>query len=120
MCPGFESLIRHHFFYTMLKHSAAFVLFLTCAAGAFAQVRNLPGDAERGEVRHVQGMTIAIDGSERQLAPGAQIRDASNLIIVPSAIPPGALAKYKVDASGMVRQVWILTPQEAAASDRRN
>lgn len=94
------------------------LLFFALAASA--QLRALPTDAERGEIRHVQGMTIAIDGSERQLAPGAQIRDASNLIIVPSAIPPGALAKYTVDASGMVRQVWILTPQEAAASDRRN
>jgi hypothetical protein len=90
------------------------------ATGAAAQMRSVPQDAERGEIRHVQGMTIAIDGTERQLAAGAQIRSASNLIIVPSAIPPGSLAKYTVDASGMVRRVWILTPQEAAQSDRRN
>lgn len=87
---------------------------------AGAQLRTLPADAERGEVRHVQGMTIAIDGAERQLAPGAQIRSASNLIIVPSAIPPDSLAKYTLDANGLVRRVWILTPQEAAQPDRRN
>jgi len=104
----------------MLTPRAALVLLAIFASGALAQVRNVPADAERGEIRHVQGMTIAIDGTERQLAPGAQIRSASNLIIVPSAIPPDSLAKYTVDANGMVRRVWILTPQEAAQPDRRN
>ena len=104
----------------MLKPRAALVLLAIFASSALAQVRNVPADAERGEIRHVQGMTIAIDGAERQLAPGAQIRNASNLIIVPGAIPPGSLAKYTVDANGMVRRVWILTPQEAAQPDRRN
>ena len=100
----------------------AVVLFFlfSLAAAAYAQMRTLPKDAERGEVRHVQGMTIAIDGTERRLAPGAQIRDASNLIIVPTAIPSGALAKYVVDAEGLVRQVWLLTPQEAAQPDKRD
>ena len=98
----------------------AWVLLLSLAGGAAAQLRTLPRDAERGEVRHVQGMTIAIDGNERRLAPGAQIRDASNLVIVPSAIPAGSLAKYVTDAEGMVRQVWLLTPQEAAQRDKRD
>jgi hypothetical protein len=93
---------------------------MLAAGGAFAQLRTLPRDAERGEVRHVQGMTIAIDGTERRLAPGAQIRDASNLVIVPTAIPAGSLAKYLTDSEGMVRQVWLLTPQEAAQRDKRD
>jgi len=104
----------------MLKRSAALVLLLACAGSALAQLRPIPANAERGEISHVQGMTVAIDGTERQLAPGAQIRSASNLIIVPSAIPPGSLARYTVDANGVIRQVWILNPQEAAQPDRRN
>ena len=103
-----------------LPRSLAVVLLMLAAGAALAQLRTLPRDAERGEVRHVQGMTIAIDGNERRLAPGAQIRDASNLVIVPSAIPAGALAKYVTDAEGMVRQVWLLTPQEAAQRDKRD
>jgi len=98
----------------------AFLLLVFLSAMACAQMRTLPKDAERGEVRHVQGMTIAIDGTERRLAPGAQIRDASNLIIVPTAIPAGALAKYLVDPEGLVRQVWLLTPQEASQPDKRD
>jgi len=104
----------------ILLRSAALVLSMLAAGAALAQLRTVPRDAERGEVRHVQGMTIAIDGKERRLAPGAQIRDASNLVIVPSAIPAGALAKYVVDADGLVRRVWLLTPQEAAQPDKRD
>ncbi|HZQ72952.1 MAG TPA: hypothetical protein VFB08_08545 [Burkholderiales bacterium] len=102
-----------------LARNAAVVLLALAAGSALGQLRTVPADAPRGEVRHVRGMTIAIDGAERQLAPGAQIRNAANLIIVPSAIPEGALAKYVVDADGMVRQVWLLTPQEASQPDKR-
>ena len=103
-----------------MKRSAAFLLLTGLASAAFAQLRTLPQDAERGEIRHVQGMTVTIDGTERQLAPGAQIRDAANLIIVPTAIPSeGAAAKYRLGADGAVRQVWILSPKEAAEPDKR-
>jgi len=46
-------------------------------------------------------------------APGAQIRDASNRIILPTAIPPGTRVKYLVDGAGQVQRVWILSPEEA-------
>jgi hypothetical protein len=88
-------------------------LLLLAASLASAQVRNIPEDARVGEIRHLQEMVVEIDGAAQQLAPGAQIRDASNRIITPSAIPPGTRVKYLVDASGQVRQVWILTPEEA-------
>jgi len=84
------------------------------AAGAFAQARDIPGDAKRGEMRHLRDMVVEINGRQQRLAPGAQIRDASNLIVVPTAVPAGAPIKYLVNTEGLVRQVWILTPQEAA------
>ena len=56
-----------------------------------------------------------LSAAERQeLAPGAQIRDEANRIVVPSAVMPDSLVKYRVDPDGMVQRVWILTPQEAA------
>jgi len=88
-------------------------LLLLAAPLASAQVRSIPEDARVGEIRHLQEMVVEIDGAAQQLAPGARIRDASNRIIPPSAIPPGTLIKYLVDASGQVQQVWILTPEEA-------
>jgi hypothetical protein len=87
---------------------------------SLAQSRPIPAAAKRGEIRHVQAMLVEINGKRMMLAPGAQIRNASNLIIVPSAVPPGAYVKYLLDAQGMVSRVWILTRQEAAAPDPRN
>ena len=94
------------------------ILLLICANPALAQVRGIPADAKRGEIRHLQGMTVEIDGETRRLAPGAQIRDASNRIVVPASLPERAPVKYRVDAQGLVSRVWILTPQEAAQPDK--
>jgi len=88
-------------------------LLLLAASLAGAQVRSIPAEARVGEIRHLQEMVVEIDGAAQQLAPGAQIRDASNRIIVPTAIPSGTLIKYLVDANGQVHRVWILTPEEA-------
>ena len=88
-------------------------LLLLAAPLASAQVRSIPEDARVGEIRHLQEMVVEIDGAPQQLAPGAQIRDASNRIVLPTAIPPGTRVKYLVDAAGQVQKVWILTPEEA-------
>jgi len=88
-------------------------------AAAQAQLRTIPADAKRGSLRHVQEMVVEIDGSRRLLAPGAQIRDESNRVVLPVAVRPDALVKYRVDGDGNVQQVWILTPQEAAQADGR-
>ncbi len=88
-------------------------LLLLAASLAGAQVRSIPQDARVGQIRHLQDMVVEIDGAAQQLAPGAQIRDASNRIILPTAVRPGTRVKYLVDAAGRVQRVWILTPKEA-------
>ena len=84
------------------------------ASTAAAQLRTIPADAERGELRHVQENVVELDGKRETLAPGAQIRDQTNRIILPGAVSPGAIVKYRRNANGAVSQVWILTPDEAA------
>ena len=84
------------------------------SASAHAQVRTIPEQAKAGEVGRVQDMTVSIDGVELRLAPGVRVRDESNRIVFPAALPAGAQVKYLLDHQGMVRQVWILTPEEAA------
>jgi hypothetical protein len=101
-----------------MKHLLAVLLLLGCAGAAYGQLRTIPEDAKRGVMRHVHGMVVEIDGAPQRLAAGAQIRSASNMIVVPNAIPPGTLVKYRLDGQGMVRQVWFLTPQEAAQTDK--
>jgi len=103
-----------------LSLAAAAVPVLSFPAQAQLQVRTITPEAKRGVMRHVQAMTVELNGQLVSLAPGAQIRDAGNLIIVPTAIPPGVLVKYLVDSLGQVTRVWILTPQEAAQPDLKN
>jgi len=103
----------------MIRSLLATLLF-TCVAGAAqAQLRTIPPDAKRATMSYVQAMTVEIDGKRTALAAGAQIRDRKNMIILPSALRPGALVKYMPDAQGRVLRIWILTPQEAAQPDTK-
>ena len=97
----------------MISRSLLLFFLAIFAFGANAQFRAIPVDAKRGEIRHLSEAVVEIDGTPQRLAPGAQIRDASNLIIQPVALPAGARVKYRLDVGGQVREVWILTPQEA-------
>jgi len=90
------------------------------ALPAQAQLRTIPPDTKRGEIQHVYDMVVEIDGQRMQLAPGAQIRDPDNRIVLPAALPPDTIVKYKLDSLGMVSRVWILSPQEAAQPDSQN
>ncbi|HEY8068954.1 MAG TPA: hypothetical protein VIF38_08670 [Burkholderiales bacterium] len=105
---------------------AALVLSLAAATAlapsfpAQAQFRTITPEAKRGVMSHVQVMTVLLDGTQVQLAPGAQIRDDRNMLIIPTAMPPGVLVKYLLDGQGQVTRVWILSPQEAAQPDPKN
>jgi hypothetical protein len=96
-----------------MTRSLAAALMLCLAGLAFAQLRTLPADARRGQIRHLQEMIVQIDGKLARLARGAQVRDAHNRVLVPAAIPAGSLVKYTLNAQGEVSAVWILTAHEA-------
>ena len=87
------------------------------AAVAHGQLRSIPAEAKRGELRHLQDMIVEIDGRSARLSPGAQIRAPDNLLMLPTAVAPGVLVKYTLDAQGMVHRVWVLSPAEAAQPD---
>ena len=92
---------------------------LSASLPAVAQVvRSIPGDARRAQIEHVEGTAIRMSGKKMQLSSGAQIRDTSNRIIQPAAVPPRVLVKYTLDTEGSVHRVWILTQQEAAQRDK--
>ena len=99
-----------------MRRLIAAALLLLVSATALAQLRTVPANAKRGEMRHLQDMIVQIDGARARLAPGAQIRDIHNRLVLPAAVPAGSVVKYQLDAQGMVVRVWILTPQEAAQS----
>jgi hypothetical protein len=96
-------------------HFLRLLAILLCAlsAQAHAQARNFPEQAKDGELSHLQDMIVSINGVAVRLAPGVQIRDQDNRLVVPTAVPQGSQVKYLLDQEGLVRQVWILTPEEA-------
>ena len=101
----------------MIRILLATVLFALASGAALAQLRTIPADAKRATMSHVQGMTVELDGRKTELAPGAQIRDTSNRIILPTTLPSGSIIKFMPDVQGRVWRVWILSQQEAAQPD---
>jgi hypothetical protein len=93
---------------------------MAMTAAAFAQgvFRTLPEDAPRGYLTFVADNLVKVDSTELRLAPGAQIRGANNLIVLPAALPGNSLVKYQLDRDGALFRAWVLTAEEAAKPDR--
>ena len=100
----------------MLRCVLALAAALLLASPAAAQVqRNFPQTALRGAIVFGTAPEIAVNGQLARLAPAARIRDGNNMVVMPSALHGGKfLVHYTVDTSGLVKDVWILTPEEAA------
>jgi hypothetical protein len=92
------------------------VAALACAVPAAAQMpRNFPASALRGTLVVTQPPEVRLDGHPARLAPGARIRGRNNLIVVSGAlISQRLVVNYTIDISGLLLDVWVLTPHEAA------
>lgn len=78
--------------------------------------RNFPIGTLRGKFMVVNPPEILLDGQPERLAPGARIRSAQRMLTMPASITgQNLLVNYTRDASGLVSEVWILTPEEAQA-----
>ena len=100
----------------MLRFVTALTVAACLCAPALAQVqRAFPQNALRGAIVIGVAPEIQLNGAPARLAPGARIRDANNMAVVPSGLIGGRyLVNYTVDTSGLVKEVWILRPEEAA------
>jgi hypothetical protein len=100
----------------MLRFVIALAAAACLCAPAAAQVqRAFPQNALRGAIVIGVAPEIQLNGALARLAPGARIRDTNNMAVVPGGLIGGRyLVNYTVDTSGLVKDVWILRPQEAA------
>ena len=81
---------------------------------AAAGGRNFPEGTLRGSFRMVEAPEIELDGRADRLSPGARIRSAQNMLLMPATLIGQKLrVNYTRDASNLVSQVWVLTPEEA-------
>ena len=96
---------------------AATALAISALAGpAFAQLqRSFPATALRGELQIVQPPEAVLNGRAARIAPGVRIRGADNLLKVSGAVAgQRLLVHYTLDNGGLIRDVWVLRPDEAA------
>ncbi len=83
---------------------------------AAAGGRNFPIGTLRGKFMVLNTPEILLDGQSDRLSPGARIRGPQHMLVMPASITgQNLLVNYTRDAAGLVREVWILTPEEAAA-----
>lgn len=78
--------------------------------------RTFPIGTLRGKFMVLDGADVELDGKADRLAPGARIRSPQNMLVMAGSITGQKyLVNYTRDAAGLLREVWILTPEEAVA-----
>jgi hypothetical protein len=98
----------------MLRCAATLMLALVTALPAYAQ-RVFQQDALRGELVVVQPSQALLNGKPVRLAPGARIRNPSNMIQLSGSLLGQSLrVNYTLDPAGEVHDVWILSDAELA------
>lgn len=85
----------------------------------FPVLRAVPVEATRAEMYPPSSGVVLMNGKQLSLSPASQIRNAQNLIVVPSALQEPVLVKYLTDSNGSVHRVWILSAEEAARPDQK-
>ena len=100
----------------VLKIGLAAALPLLLVAAATAQTsRPFPATALRGALVVTQPPEVLVNGDADRLSPGARIRGANNMLQTPAAlVGQKLLVHYTREPAGLVHDVWILTPDEAA------
>lgn len=96
---------------------AAVVVAASFHTPASAQtVRAFPPGTLRGAMVFGDIPAVSLNGHATQLSPGSRVRGADNMAVMPPAIAGSKLlVHYTVEpGSNLVKDVWILTPDEAA------
>jgi hypothetical protein len=94
---------------------AAGALLALSAHAQLAVQRGFPATALRGTLAIVAAPEVVLNGQPARLSPGARVRDTNNLIVQSGALGNTRLVvNYTRDLDGLVREVWVLRPEEAA------
>ena len=91
-------------------------LAFVCSPAAAQVAAQLPAERAARRARgRVSPPDVALNGRPRRLAPGARIRNQNNMLVMSGALVGSRLlVHYTLDSLGLVKDVWILTPQERA------
>jgi len=93
---------------------------LLLSLSAQAQVRNFPNDVVRATITFVAPPQVLVNQRSEFLAPGVRVRNEQNLLaLTGSLFGKTFLVNYSRDPAGLIREIWILTPEEAGGSTTR-
>lgn len=110
--------INSHWINTMYRcvfAVAAACLIAPAAAQAQAQARQFPQNALRGALVLDTTTQATLNGRPAPLAPGLRIRGQNNMLQMSGGLLGAKLlVHYTLDMQGAVKDVWVLTAQEAA------
>lgn len=94
---------------------ATLALALSTSVWAQWSSRPFPPQAARGVMVVTQAPAITLNGKAERLSPGARIRNAQNQLVLSASLTGQELVvNYTRESMGLVHEVWILTPAEAA------
>jgi hypothetical protein len=88
---------------------------LLATSVAAQTLRPFPATALRGELVVTQPPDVQLNGAPARLSPGSRIRGANNMLQMSASLAGQTLlVHYTREPAGLLHDVWILTPEEAA------
>ena len=105
-----------HWMNTMYRCALGAIVAFGLVAPAAAQSRAFPQNTLRGAIVFGEYPQITLNGKAATLTPGSRVRNQQNAIVLAASLAGAKwLVHYTLDMGGeQVRDVWILTPDEAA------
>lgn len=70
---------------------------------------SIPAGTKKGTLQSYNGFEMLLDGKACQLAPGAQIRDSNNLLIMPFALQSEVKVRYLQNDDGQLTRAWVVS-----------
>jgi hypothetical protein len=99
----------------MYRCALAAAAAVCLVAPAAAQQRTFPQNALRGALVILSPSEATLNGEAARLAPGLRIRGQDNMLAMSAnLVGDRMLVHYTTDIQGLINNVWILTPDEAA------
>lgn len=103
---------------------AAAALALGLGGTAWAQdappVRIFSDATRQGMLQITAPPSVVLNGQDDRLSPGVRIRGTNNMLVMSGMLVGQQFpVRYTREPSGLIHEVWILTPEEAAANYKR-
>lgn len=92
-------------------------LALLCSLPLHAQLRTIPADALRTEMKYQGARTVTLDGDAYPLSVGSLIYDTYNRSVLPQSLDAGSTypVRVQINSQREVFKIWLLTADEAKA-----